>query len=60
MEFTFHRLRMDESVGPAYYVFDGYRKVKSTEEYCDAVEAAGEEVLALENGPESRDSDDPE
>ena len=56
VEFTFHRLRVDESVGPAYYIFDGYRKVKSTEEHCDAGEAAGKEVLALE----SRNGDDPQ
>ena len=56
VEFTFHRLRVDESVGPAYYIFEGYRKVKSTEEHCDAVEAAGKEVLALE----SRNGDDAE
>lgn len=60
VEFTFHRLRVDESVGPAYYIFDGYRKVKSTEEHCDAGDAAGREVLALEYEPESRNSDDPE
>lgn len=60
VEFTFHRLRVAESVGPAYYIFDGYRKVKSTEEYCDAVDAAGKEVLAPENEPESRNRDDPE
>ena len=60
VEFTFHRLRVDESVGPAYYIFDGYRKVKSRKEYCDVVEAATEEVFSVRSGPGSEPADDKE
>ena len=52
VEFTFHRFRVDESVGPAYYIFDGHRKVKSTGKHCDVVKAADKEVFALEGGPD--------
>ena len=51
VEFTFHRLRELETVGPARYVFDGYREVRSSQEHCDVVEAAGKEVFRV-SGPE--------
>ena len=50
VEFTFHRLRTLETVGPAWYVFNGYRKVRSRQQYCDVVEAAKQEVFAVRGG----------
>lgn len=58
VEFTFHRLRTLDTVGPAWYIFDGYRKVKSQAQYCDVVEAATEEVFAARSGARSPPADD--
>ena len=59
VEFTFHRLRTLEAAGvPAWYIFDGYRKVRSRKEYCDVVQAAREEVFTVRSGFGSRPADD--
>ena len=60
VEFTFHRLRTLETVGPAWYIFEGYRKATSRKEYCDVVEAATEEVFAARSGARSPSEDDKE
>lgn len=60
VEFTFHRLRTLETVGPAWYIFDGYRKVRSRKEYCDVVQAARDEVFTVRSGFGSLPADDQE
>jgi len=60
VEFTFHRLRTLETVGPARYIFDGYRKVRSQEQYCDVVDAATEEVFAARSETGLPPTDDKE
>lgn len=60
VRFTFHRLRTLETVGPAWYIFDGYRKVRSRQQYCDVVEAATREVFAVPSEAESPPADDKE
>ena len=47
------RLRELENRGPSRYVFNGYRKVRSRQQYCDVVEAAKQEVFAVRSGDES-------